>query len=371
MGIVEMQRELAEIGALAADRPRGLPGAFYSDPAWFAHECRTVLRRGWHCLGRADEIAGEGDYFTLTLLDEPLLVVRGAGGAVRVLSNLCRHRGMPLAEGRGNAARFVCSYHAWTYGWDGALLRAPRMVNAGFEAETCRLPEFRVQLWNGFIYASLEADPPPFVQPGLDTLVAPYEPENFRLVHVGEEVWNTNWKCLVENFMEGYHLSVVHPETLHGYTPTGKAKKGPDGDGFTSYFANYPAGIASRGTGAAGLSEGERQRSTLYARFPAQVASQAATLLVSLSILPLEAEKITVKWTMSAYGDELDGDTIEKRIALWEEVNREDREKLERMQGALRSAHARGGPLAGTDYEGTVRDFIGWLARETPAPGAP
>jgi len=67
---------------------------------------------------------------------------------------------------------------------------------------------------------------------------------------------------------------------------------------------------------------------------------------------------------MSVYDGGLDEDTTQARIALWEEVNREDREKLEAMQLALRSKHATGGPLAGEDYEGTVRDFLLWLAKE-------
>jgi hypothetical protein len=67
---------------------------------------------------------------------------------------------------------------------------------------------------------------------------------------------------------------------------------------------------------------------------------------------------------MSVYQDYLDWDTVQQRIALWEEVNREDREKLERMQVALASAHAVEGPLAGDDYEGTVRDFQTWLAAQ-------
>ena len=71
-----------------------------------------------------------------------------------------------------------------------------------------------------------------------------------------------------------------------------------------------------------------------------------------------------MKWTLSTYGDELDEATLEARIALWQEVNREDREKLERMQAALGSDHAGAGPLAGADYEGTVRDFLLWLAAQ-------
>lgn len=360
--MMDLRSELQRLAALPADRPMGLPGIYYTDPHHFRHECATVLRGGWHCLGREDEVPLPGDFFTVQVLNEPVLVVRGDDSEIRVLANLCRHRGMPLAERRGSVRRFTCPYHAWAYGRDGALLRAPRMDNAGFDAGSCRLHRHNSQIWNGFVYVNLDAAAPPPAVPELDRLVAPYEPGTFRLVHVAEEDWRTNWKCLVENFMEGYHLSVVHPGTLHGYTPTGLARKLAGGNGFTSYAANYPGDIPPRGQGAPGLSPEERQRSTLFARFPTQVASQAASLLVSLSIFPRAVDRVTVKWTMSVRGDDLDADTIAERIALWEEVNREDREKLERMQTALGSAHAESGPLAGDNYEGTVRDFLIWLA---------
>ena len=359
-----LRDKLQSLAALPPDRPMGMPGAFYTSQAQFEHEARTVLRTGWHCLGRLDEIPEPGDYFTVQLLNEPLLVVRGDEGAVRVLANVCRHRGMPLAEGCGNTKRFVCSYHAWAYGRDGALLRAPRMENAGFDAKSCKLPQHNVQLWNGFIYVNLCPEASPFAHPELDAMLSPYETEEFRLVHVAEEEWKTNWKCLVENFMEGYHLSVVHPQTLHDYTPSGLSRKLVSGDSYTSYAANYPDNILPRGDGAAGLSQAERKRSSLFAKFPTQVASQAASLLVSLSIFPINANLIRVKWTMSVYRDNLDPETIQQRIALWEEVNREDREKLERMQVALHSSYATEGPLAGDDYEGTIRDFQLWLAAQ-------
>lgn len=364
--MLDLRSELQKLAALPTDRPMGMPGAFYTSPEQFIWEKKTVLQYGWHCLGRQDEVPEPGDFFTVQLLDEPLIVVRGDDNVIRVLANVCRHRGMPLAEGRGNVKRFVCAYHAWMYGRDGGLLRATRMENQGFDPGSCRLHSYHIQLWNGFIYCSLDANAAPFNPDSapLDNLLAPYETKEFRLVHSAEEIWKTNWKCLVENFMEGYHLSVVHPQTLHGYTPTGLAKKSASGPGFTSYLANYPEGITSRGVGAKGLSHEERQRSTLFARFPTQVASQSASLLVSLSIFPISAETIQVKWTMSVYGDDLDEETIQTRIKLWEEVNTEDREKLERMQIALRSQHAQSGPLAGEDYEGTIRDFQVWLAEQ-------
>jgi phenylpropionate dioxygenase-like ring-hydroxylating dioxygenase large terminal subunit len=67
---------------------------------------------------------------------------------------------------------------------------------------------------------------------------------------------------------------------------------------------------------------------------------------------------------MSTYGDDLDEAALAGRVALWQEVNREDRDKLERMQKGLKSDHSGSGPLAGADYEGTVHDFLRWLAAQ-------
>ncbi|MEM8652492.1 MAG: aromatic ring-hydroxylating dioxygenase subunit alpha [Pseudomonadota bacterium] len=362
--VSSMLQELAEIASAPDNAPMGLPGPFYTNAEFYGHECAGLLRQGWHCVGRADELPETGDYLTLNLLGEPLIIVKSDEG-IKALSNVCKHRGMRLAEGAGNAKRFTCPYHAWMYGLDGTLQCAARMQNEGFDPKTCKLGEFLCEIRFGFIYVSLSNEPLDVDKcvEGLEDLIEAYQPEKYKIVHSATEIWETNWKCLVENFMEGYHLSVVHPETLHGYTPTGLSKKAASGEGFTSYYANYPHDIPSRGQGSPELSEDARHRSTLYSVFPCQVVSIAATLLVSLSIRPKTPESIEVRWTMSVYDNELDEETVAQRVALWEEVNREDREKLEIMQTSFHSVHATGGPLAGPDYEGTVHDFLLWLAR--------
>ncbi|WP_370462870.1 aromatic ring-hydroxylating dioxygenase subunit alpha [Ruegeria sp. PrR005] len=355
---------LKKTASLPADRPMGLHGAYYTSPDLFEMEKATVLRAGWHCLGRADEIPQAGDYFAARLLDEPLIVIRGDDAMIRVFANVCRHRGMLLAEGRGNVKRLVCSYHAWSYGRDGTLLRVAHMENAGFDQANCRLAGFACEIWQGFIYVNLAENPEPLAAAlaPLAEVLAPYETGSFRIVHSAEEDWHCNWKCLVENFMEGYHLSVVHPKTLRGYTPTELCTKGPSAAAFTSYNANYPDGIPSRGKGAPGLDAGQRQRSFLFNVFPTQVASQAASLLASLSLQPVSVGCVYVRWTLSVYGEDLDDETIAQRIALWTEVNREDREKLEKLQLALASSRADAGPLAAENFEGTIRDFHLYLA---------
>ena len=346
-----------------ANTARTLPGWCYTRPERFTAERETVLATGWHCLGRADEIPNAGDFLTAHILDEPLIAVRDKDGTIRVLSNLCRHRAMPLVQGHGSTKRFLCPYHAWSYRLDGSLIRAPHMENAGFDPKTCRLPEFPSTEWNGFLYVNLSGDAAPLLPQleDLDALIRAYQPEAYELVHAEEETWHCNWKCLVENFMEGYHLSVVHPRTLRGYTPTELARKSASGPAFTSYIAHYPDSIPPRGTGAPGLSAEQRHASTLFSVFPTQVASISANLLVSLMLRPLDTDRVDVRWTMSIYPGDRDEDLIRQRIELWREVNREDREKLELLQKGLRSRHATDGPLAGPDFEGTIHDFHRFL----------
>lgn len=360
---------MTELKATAEATPEmalSLSGRHYTDPAFFAHEAKTVLRTGWHCLGRADEISNPGDFFTVQLLNEPLLIVRGDDDQIRVLSNVCRHRAMPVATGTGTAKRFVCRYHAWSYGRDGALASAPRMDKE--RTKGCALPTHQTEIWRGFIYVNLSGDAPALAPqlPKLDDLIGIYDQSSMEVVHVEEEDWKCNWKCLVENFMEAYHLSVVHPNTLHPYTPTGLSRKSMSDKAFTSYIAHYPEKIEQRFTGAPNLTKEERYQSRLFCVFPAQVASQSAGLLVSLSLQPRAVDHVHVRWTMSAYKGEMSHKSQKAAIDLWREVNREDREKLEQMQLALGSAHAVQGPLGPADLEGTIHDFYQWLGAALP-----
>ncbi len=228
--VAELRRQLHERASTPADRAFSMPGSFYTDPGYFQLEWETVLAGGWHCLGRADEVPEPGDFLTADVLDEPLLVTRGDDGVLRVLANVCRHRSMPVvapAVASGNVRRFVCSYHGWSYDRSGGLVSAPRMDNPAFDPASCRLAELRSTVWHGFVYVCLGSDQPDpgEAKLGLDDLFTRYETGAFELVHQAEETWHCNWKTLVENFLEGYHLSIVHPRSRNWYTPTSLCRK--------------------------------------------------------------------------------------------------------------------------------------------------
>ncbi len=148
----DIRAELSEIAGLDQDSARTMPPAFYTSPEFLEIEQEHLLRRQWLCVGHTGEIPQPGDFFTAELLGEPLLVVRDQENKVRVLSNVCRHRGNLVAEGKGNTKRFMCQYHAWTYRTDGSLLRAPYMEDVkNFDLKGCALPRLACEIWNHFI----------------------------------------------------------------------------------------------------------------------------------------------------------------------------------------------------------------------------
>ena len=101
------------------------PAGWYFDPSMFAREKEKVFARTWQLVGRAEEVAEPGQFFTATVGDEPVVVARGADSRLRALSNVCRHRAGPVAEGRGACAAFRCGYHGWSYALDGRLTATP------------------------------------------------------------------------------------------------------------------------------------------------------------------------------------------------------------------------------------------------------
>ncbi|MEM9517699.1 MAG: aromatic ring-hydroxylating dioxygenase subunit alpha [Actinomycetota bacterium] len=347
---------------------RTLPGRAYTDPARLDREIEHVLRPSWHCVGRADELADPGDHLAITILDEPVALVRGDDGELRALSNICRHRGMPVVTGAGTAAGvFSCPYHAWSYGLDGVLRTAP--FTDPEAVHDCRLPEWPLHVHDGFVYVAVTEDPVPFPSlPVLDAELMPFNPADMRFAHVETDVWACNWKALVENFMEGSHLSFVHRTTLHPLTPSRLTRKGPSDDGFTSYYSGFPDGVRSSTPGEPELTDEQRQRSFLFQRFPTQVACQNPTFLATFLVLPLTVDETAVRWTVSAFRD-TEPTLIDSTIELWREINAEDRAVLEQLQRNLAapSAQAYAGPLADDDREGTIADFHRYLQRQDTA----
>ena len=105
-----------------------MPKSVYTSAEFLAQEQKHVFGQDWLCAGRADALPNAGDYLTMEIAGEPIIVLRDKDGHLRAMSNVCRHRMSKLLEGRGTTKSIVCPYHAWTYNLDGSLRGAPAMA---------------------------------------------------------------------------------------------------------------------------------------------------------------------------------------------------------------------------------------------------
>jgi choline monooxygenase len=193
------------------DHASTLPAHFYTDAGVLADENRTIFAKTWQLAGRAEQVAEPGQYFTTTVANEPLLVVRGSDGVLRAMSNVCRHRAGPIAKGEGKRPVLQCGYHGWTYSLDGTLLKTPEFEGvAEFDRASCRLPQFRVEIWLDLVFVNLDASAPS-LRESFGEVVDAVGHTGFR--HAASKKWelDCNWKVYVDNYLEGYHIPIVHP----------------------------------------------------------------------------------------------------------------------------------------------------------------
>ena len=215
----------SQFSVLPVKEAEMLPPETYVSEKFWAFEKQAIFSREWLCIAHINEVPNVGDYLPLTVLNEPVLVVRDEKRGVRVLSAICRHRGHPIVGGVQenpnpglcmNASRLTCPYHNWVYGLDGRLLGAPSMSETTPVAvlrDKMHLPEIKSEIFHGLIFLNFQEDPPPLA-PRLAKLANEfegYELENLIPGHVfPQESLKWNWKLHHENALEPYHTSYVH-----------------------------------------------------------------------------------------------------------------------------------------------------------------
>jgi phenylpropionate dioxygenase-like ring-hydroxylating dioxygenase large terminal subunit len=192
-----------------------LPYGWYTDPEILRREQERIFRPAWQYVGHTGQLATPG-YFATRVGRTPVVVTRDRDGVLRGLVNVCRHRGFTVAEGEQSRETLQCPYHAWTYGLDGRLRKAPRSEEEPDfpQDELCLLP-VAVDTWGPFVFANVGPDPEPLAH-ALGSLPAQVEELGLdvdSLVHHSrwEAEVAANWKIVSENFLECYHCQVAHP----------------------------------------------------------------------------------------------------------------------------------------------------------------
>ena len=210
-------RAVNDVGsAFDPDQNLGLPGWLYHDPEVFALEQERIFRRSWQLVCHVSDIPAAGDWQSLAIGGESMLVIRGEDGAVRAVSNACRHRAARLLDGpQGCAKKLVCPYHAWAYELDGRLSGVPgKRDYPDFDLADYGLHRFSTEIWRGFIFVNIEGTGPSVAEmmAPYEEDVAPYRFEDMRaLGRVVMRPRTVNWKNIADNYSDGLHIPVAHP----------------------------------------------------------------------------------------------------------------------------------------------------------------
>ena len=210
-----------------------LPAADYWSTEVHDAERRTIFGREWLCLGPADAVTEPGSYLAETVAGWPVLVVRDGEGELRGFHNVCRHRAGPLVDdGAGACRSLVCRYHGWAYGLDGGLRSARDSGLDDAEVSGLSLYDVRVGVWRGLLFVCLAPDTEPLDRAGSAAWPASagtYPMESWRpgrrLVHH----LDCNWKTYGDNYLEGYHIPLVHPALSRAIEPSSYTVEVGDG----------------------------------------------------------------------------------------------------------------------------------------------
>lgn len=186
---------------------------WYFEPAALVAEHARVFERSWQLVGNLGQLPEQGSYFTAAVGREPVLVVRGADDVVRAMSNVCRHRAGTVARGSGRRPVLQCTYHGWVYDLEGNLRNAPEFDGVKNFDGAC-LPRFRTEIWHQLIFVNVSGDAPPFTEVfgGIDEALGTRSLAAFRPSVRKDWEIRCNWKVYVDNFVEGYHIPIVHPQ---------------------------------------------------------------------------------------------------------------------------------------------------------------
>jgi phenylpropionate dioxygenase-like ring-hydroxylating dioxygenase large terminal subunit len=203
-----------------------LTPADYFSAAAFERECAGPLRRSWIPICRSEDLAA-GAMRPMPVLTTPVIVARTRSGALRALSNVCRHRALTLLEAEAAGEAIRCPYHLWTYDLDGALKAAPFMD--GVDLTGCDLPRYGACEWGGWVFVDLSGEAEPLADQ-LATLDPVFDPAELAALRPAFRIplrhaWN--WKVMVENFGESYHHIGAHAGTLQPLWPGGQTSAAP------------------------------------------------------------------------------------------------------------------------------------------------
>jgi glycine betaine catabolism A len=354
-----------------------LPGRYYTDPEVFRSEQERIFETLWFAVVRCDEVADAGQYRTVAVGRESVVVIRGRDGALRAFLNVCRHRGATLCPAETGQVRrnLQCSYHAWTYGLDGALVAAPNLTKMpDVDRVTHGLIPVRLREWLGYAWVCLADEPPSFedtvVQAAAERLgdVQAIEDWHVDVLKLGRRIRYdvaANWKLIVENFMECYHCGTIHPELVQLLPEFAEGFAAQYYVGHGAAFNEEARGFTVDGSEGferiPGLGEERDRRYFAITVRPQVFINLVPDHVILHRMFPMAPDRTIVEcdWLYTSATVE-SGSDVSRSVELFHRVNVQDFEACESCQPRMSSrAYREGGVLVPSEHHlGAFHDWV-------------
>ena len=337
----------------------GLPAKSYTDQLFWEKECNTVLADGWMFVGFVHELAKSGDATPIFIAGKPILLVKNNKNEIVAFHNVCSHRCLKLIDEKKNVGKVIrCPYHAWSYDLEGNLKAAPHIGGtnnhkpSGFNFSDHGLKKIRIHIWHDWIFININGKAKKF-KDYAKPLIKKFEDVDFNKLKYAATLdfgkINTNWKFLIENFIEPYHVQFVHKTTTNQ----------PLKDHYTIVDGIcYGSGVdvnEEDNKNSNALSVTSRYLSLfpnfiIGSYFPNQIG-----VYLNVPISPSETTQKRIIYTTDGKNMSKQESNIVKKI--WWNVHKEDHEMCERLQEGRSSPASTQGGLLSPHWEKGVQAF--------------
>jgi Rieske 2Fe-2S family protein len=355
-GLARLGWDDAQVASLGVHRM----GDWYNSAEVLRAEQRSLFSKSWALVGSSEELAEPGDYMAAAIGNAPVAIVRGPGGDLRAFHNVCRHRGMTLLEGTGRLGRFItCPYHQWSFDREGSLVQVPQSESQfeGMDPEAWGLLPAAVSEWRGMVFANPDPDAPTLIEAmaGLDGELASFLSGPLLQVACVHYEADCNWKLLIENHVDVYHLWYLHSRSLNRYAHR-SFEWTPYGDNWWSMEplrdrTDAPAGLPW-------LTQRDREGIGAHLLFPNLMMVTTGDYFATYDAVPVSPSRTRLTLRVRAP----DGTDADRLIAAIRSFLSEDIEACRRLQQASSSVAFDYGPMA-SSHEAPVRRFHAALHR--------
>jgi phenylpropionate dioxygenase-like ring-hydroxylating dioxygenase large terminal subunit len=334
---------------------------YYYEAAWFDREQRQLFGQQWTFVGFEHEIPNPGDYLIGDVGYQPVMVTRDLNGELHALHNVCRHRGIKMMSGCGNAKVISCPYHAWRYALDGKLEHVPQKKQQfpAMQMEDWGMFKAGLGVWDGLIFIHSNPDATPLLEwlGGLKTRLRRFKPD--RLVPIVQQNYDmqANWKFFIENHIDWLHLYFLHAASLKDFHHDfgDLSQYGPHWTSFEKPRPGHEEDARRRKAGQVFIPGLLPEDSDIGAHliFPNLAMFTSPTSFATVYARPTGPESCRVE--IRTLG--MEGSTPESfQSEDLEKVMHEDRSAAELLQAAVRSSRYEIGPMA-MKWESPISHF--------------